>query len=170
MWKDEESISFLFLYIFLAKVHTIFGDNMIKYYKRSKKLTEEKKVKNMSKDIYKQIRSLRNKLHNSIEKNGLNAKETRLLSNKIDKLINEYYENIKEIEYPEFSETYINYKKSYEALKSVTQQLQRFPSVFEWNKYAKENNCLSHISLEYISKLNWNYLQIRVEREINLKI
>ena len=61
------------------------------------------------------------------------------------------------------------YEKSYEALKNMTQQLERFPTVREWNNYARENNYLCHISLEYISKLDWNYLQIKVEREINFK-
>lgn len=61
------------------------------------------------------------------------------------------------------------YDKSYSELKDITKELKKFPTVKEWNKYAKENNFLCHLSLEYISKLDWNYLQIKVEREINLK-
>lgn len=123
----------------------------------------------MGKDIYRKISSLRNKLHKSIDKTGLDSSETREISSKIDVLIKEYYDSIKEVEYPKFSDMYLYYKKSYKALKIVTQQLRRFPSVQEWNKFAKENNYLSHISLEYISKLNWKYLQIKVERELNIE-
>lgn len=124
----------------------------------------------MSKDIYKKISSLRNRLHKSIESNGLNSNKTRQISNKMDKLIKEYYDSIKEEEYPEFSDMYLYYEKSYKALKDITEQLKKFPRVAEWNKFAKENNYLSHISLEYISKLDWNYLEIKVKRELNMKI
>ena len=124
----------------------------------------------MSKDEMKKIRNLRNKLHKSIQKNGLNSEETRRISDEIDILINEYYNSIKKTEYPKDSEMIFYYEKSYEALKNMTQQLERFPTVREWNNYARENNYLCHISLEYISKLDWNYLQIKVEKELNLKI
>lgn len=124
----------------------------------------------MSKDEIKKIRSTREKLNKSIKKYGLNSEETRKISNEMDKMISEYYNNISKIEYPNNSEMLIYYNRSYEALKLLTKQLGKFPIVKEWNKYAKENNYLSHISLEYISKLDWNYLQIKVERELNLKI
>lgn len=123
----------------------------------------------MGKDVYKKISSLKNKLNKTIQRTGLNSKETREISDKIDSLINEYYNSIKEIEYSEFSNMYYYYKKSYEALKNVTQQLERFPPVQEWNKFAKENNHLSSISLEYIAKTNWKYLEIRIERELNIE-
>ena len=102
----------------------------------------------MARDDVKKIRSLRNKLHKSIKKNGLNSEETK---------------------YPEDSEMLLYFNMSYEALKVMTLQLEKFPTVNEWNKYAKENNYLSHLSLEYISKLDWNYLQVKIEREINFK-
>ncbi len=123
----------------------------------------------MGKDIYKKISSLKNKLNKTIQKTGLNSNETRDISDRIDSLMNEYYSSIKEIEYPEFSNMPYYYKKSYEALTSVTQQLERFPTVQEWNKFAKENNHLSSISLEYITKSNWKYLEIRIERELNIE-
>ncbi len=124
----------------------------------------------MGKDIFRKISSLRKKLHKSIDKSGLDSKETREISNQMDKLIKQYYDSIKETEYPDFSDMYLYYKKSYKALKNVTEQLERFPTVQEWTKFAKENNFLSHVSLEYISKLNWKYLEIKVERELNLEI
>lgn len=123
----------------------------------------------MSKDIIRRIKNLRNKLHKSIKKNGLNSEETRKISDEIDVLIKEYYNSIEEIKYPKDSEMLEYYNKSYETLKIMTQELKRFPQVKEWNKYAKENNYLSHLSLEYMSKLDWNYLQVKVERELNFK-
>lgn len=124
----------------------------------------------MGNDIFKKISSLRNKLHKSIEKTGLNSSETREISNKMDILIKEYYDSIKEVGYPEFSDMYLYYKKSYEKLKDVTQQLEKFPTVQEWNKFAKENNCLSNVSIEFITKLEWNYLRVKVLRELNMII
>lgn len=124
----------------------------------------------MSRNEMKKIRNLRNKLHKSIKKSGLNSEETRKISDEIDVLINEYYNSIEQIKYPKYSEMLIYYNNSYKALKKVTNEMKKFPLVQEWNKYAKENNYLSHLSLEYISKLDWNYLQVKVERELNLKI
>lgn len=124
----------------------------------------------MKADILKRIKTTRKLLDKNVEKYGLNSNETREISNKMDNLIKEYYDSIKTVEYPDFSDMFLYYKKSYEMLKNVTLQLKKFPSTQEWNKFAKENNCLSHISLEYISKLDWNYLEIKVKRELNLEI
>ena len=121
-------------------------------------------------DILRKIKTLRRKLDVAIKRYGLNSNETREISKEIDELIKEYYDKNKIIEYPNNSEMIIYYKKSYEALKIITLQAQKFPSIKEWNSFAKRNNYLSHISLEYISKLNWNYLKIKVERELNLDI
>ena len=124
----------------------------------------------MAQDSIKKIRSLRNKLHKSIKKNGLDSDETRKISDEMDKLINEYYDNIQRISYPTDSEMRLYYEQSYKQLKIVTQQLERFPSVQEWNKFAKENCLLSSMSMQYISKLNWNYLRAKVLRELNMDI
>lgn len=124
----------------------------------------------MGKDIFNRIRSLKKKLDKSIQKNGLNSNETREISKKMDKLISEYYDSTKIVEYPKNSSMIVFYNKSYEALKNITLQLERFPKIEEWNSFAKENYFLSHVSLEYISKLNWNYLKIKIERELNFKI
>ena len=124
----------------------------------------------MAQDSIKKIRSLRNKLHKSIKKNGLYSDETRKISDEMDKLINEYYDNIQRISYPANSEMKVYYEQSYKQLKIVTQQLERFPSTQEWNKFAKENCLLSSMSMQYISKLNWNYLRAKVLRELNMDI
>lgn len=124
----------------------------------------------MQQDNVKRIKSLRNKLHKSIKKYGVNADETRKISDEMDKLINEYYDNIQRISYPTDSEMKVYYEQSYKQLKIVTQQLESFPSVQEWNKFAKENCLLSSMSMQYISKLNWNYLRTKVLRELNMDI
>lgn len=62
------------------------------------------------------------------------------------------------------------YQKSYIALKKITEDFKKFPSVAEWNFYAKQNDLLSHVSLEYVSKLNWKDLKVKVERELNFKV
>lgn len=124
----------------------------------------------MQQDNVKRIKSLRNKLHKSIKKHGVNAEETRKISDEMDKLINEYYNNIQRISYPTDSEMKVYYEQSYKQLKIVTQQLERFPPTQEWNKFAKENCLLSSMSMQYISKLNWNYLRAKVLRELNMDI
>ena len=124
----------------------------------------------MDRDIYRKIKSLRIKLEKAIEDKGVNSDEVRKISDKIDKLINEYEESIKTVEYPKENAFFECYKKSYLELRKITEDFKKFPNVEEWNKYAKENNLLSHVSMEYISKLNWKYLKIKVERELNFKV
>ncbi len=124
----------------------------------------------MRNNLLKQIRSIKKKLENSIRKNGLNSPETRKISDKIDKAINDYYSSIKSVNFPSNSKMEVFYKRSYFILKKITEDFGKFPTVVEWNKYAKENGYLSSTSMEYISKLNWNYLKIKVERENNIKI
>ena len=124
----------------------------------------------MQQDNVKRIKSLRNKLHKSIKKYGVNAEETRKISDEMDKLINEYYNNIQRISYPADSEMRLYYEQSYRAMKTTTQQLERFPSIQEWNQIAKEKYLLSSTSMQYISKLNWNYLRTKILRELNMEI
>lgn len=124
----------------------------------------------MRKDLLKQIKSCRRKLDNSIKKSSLNSSETKKISVEMDKLINEYYSSIKTVQYPRASNMIHYYEESYKALKEKTKKMKKFPDVQEWNKYAKENNYLSSTSMQYIAMLNWNYLRIKVKREINLKI
>lgn len=124
----------------------------------------------MRKDVYRKINSLRKKLDKSIEKTGLNSNETREISKEIDKLINEYEKSVKIVDFPQNSEIFLWYKQSYFELKKITKKNDKFPSIVEWNRYAKNNDLLNHASLEYISKLNWNYLRVKILREINMKI
>lgn len=124
----------------------------------------------MGRDIYRKIKKVRVNLEKAITEKGLNSKEVRELSNKIDELINEYEKSIKIVEYPEGSNILEYYESSYRELKKITNEYSKFPIVKEWNHYAKNNDLMSHASLEYVSTLDWNYLRIKVERELNFKI
>ncbi|MFQ8660873.1 MAG: hypothetical protein ACLTPN_04770 [Clostridia bacterium] len=121
-------------------------------------------------EVIKNLKTIRKKLDKSIRKYGIYSENSQIISKEFDDLLNVYYKSIKEVEFPESSMMIIYYRISYNALKELTQKNKKFPLVKEWNKYAKENKFMSHISLEYISKLDWNYIQIKVEREINLEI
>ena len=121
-------------------------------------------------EVIKNLKTIRKKLDKSIRKYGIYSENSQMISKEFDDLLNIYYKSIKEVEVPESSMMIIYYRISYNALKELTQKNKKFPLVKEWNKYAKKNKLMSHISLEYISKLDWNYIQIKVEREINLEI
>lgn len=122
----------------------------------------------MKRDILKKIKSERQRLQKTINKYGMKSKETRIVSDEMDKLIQEYYESTKVMEYPPESEILENYKISYRNLKEITSENKRFPTIENWNKYAKTNKCLNHITMQYISKLDWNYLRTKVLSENNL--
>lgn len=119
-------------------------------------------------DIYKKIKHCRRKLNESIKKYGLCSEITKNISEEINNLIQEYYKDIQIVKYPKKSDMLTEYKKSYLALKEYTTE-KGFPTVKEWNTYAKKNTYLSHKSLEYINKVDWNYLQIKIERENNIE-
>lgn len=124
----------------------------------------------MGNDIFRKIRKLRIKLERAVNEKGLNSCEVREISDKMDELINEYERSIETVKYSQYSDMKRYYEKSYMELKKITDDFKKFPSVPEWNLYAKNNDLLSNVSMEYISKLNWNYLKIKVERELNFKI
>ena len=124
----------------------------------------------MKNNNLKKIKGIRKKLNKAISKYGLNSPETRKLSDEIDKKINEYYKSIEQIKYPKKSKMYEYKQKSYQAIKQITIENKKFPTVSQWNKIAKEKGYLSHISLEYMLQTNWNDLRIRILRELNLDI
>lgn len=106
----------------------------------------------------------RRKLHRSIERFGLNSKETKKISERFDKLVNEYYD--KERQYKEDNIMKKVYIESIEKLRKITKIFSKFPSINEWNIYAKENNLLCSESIKYISGLNWHQLRNRILSEI----
>lgn len=124
----------------------------------------------MKSNIFRKIKKVRIRLEECIKQNGLSSSETRKLSDEIDVLLNEYEKSIDTVKYFENSKMKIWYKESYTALKKITRDFNKFPSVEEWNYYAKENKLLSNVSLEYISRLNWNYLRTKILRELNMRI
>lgn len=130
------------------------------------KIVKEKRKRN----VFLEIKKVRRKLDDNIAKNGLQDKQTRIYSDEIDILINEYYKSKEIREYPVISNMLTYYKKSYEELKKVTKEFNEFPSTKAWNKYALEHNCLSSTAMQYISMLDWHKLRTKIKAEINTKI
>ena len=108
----------------------------------------------MNRKLYNEIKVLQKKLDKNIDKNGLKDKQTIETSDKIEELINNYYNLLKKREYPTESIMKLFYDISYEELK----------------KNAREYGLLSAESIKYISMLDWKYLRVKVNREINMKI
>lgn len=54
------------------------------------------------------------------------------------------------------------YDISYRHLQLLTNMLNEFPSVEEWNQYAKENLCLNSQSMQYIAGMNWHKLRDKI--------
>lgn len=122
------------------------------------------------KKILSEIRKLQKKLNKSILRNGLDSNETKEISSKIDELINEYYQSLEIRKYPSTSIIGCYYEMSYMRLKMMTIENEKFPSIEEWNRYAKENNLLSATAIQYVNMLDWNYVRAKIEREINTKM
>jgi hypothetical protein len=105
------------------------------------------------------LKRIRNKLDAIVEKYGLNSKETKKVSKRFDEVLNEYYK--KEVQYPENSFIYLKYDESINYLKEIARKEERFPTIQEWNKYAKKHELLSSESIKYISGVNWHELRNR---------
>ena len=113
---------------------------------------------------------MRKKLNKAISQYGINSKEVRKISDELDRKIAEYYKSIEHIKYPPNSKM-LEYKNiSYKKLKEITIKNKRFPTVIEWNNIAKEKGYLSHLSIEYMMKTNWNDLRVKTLREFNIEI
>lgn len=121
-------------------------------------------------NIFLEIKRTRKKLDYNIATKGLSDKQTRIYSDEIDILINEYYKSKEIREYPYTSEFIEYYQESYKVLKRITKEFGEFPQTKAWNKYAKENNYLSNVSMQYIGKLDWNKLRDKIKAELNAKI
>lgn len=108
-----------------------------------------------NKNVNREIERLRKRLHETIEKTSLNSEEAIKISRDINILINRYYKNNRNRKrgrhYEAENMMDILYNKSYEHLKYLT-NLEEFPSIELWNKYAKENRCLNSQSMQYISR------------------
>ena len=91
------------------------------------------------------IEKLREKMHLYIQKYGINSKEVMKVSQELDYLI------LKEFKTQICQETM-------QALIEYS-EINDFPSTKEWDKYAKQNGYLSHISLKYKLGLKWNEIK-----------
>ena len=60
---------------------------------------------------------------------------------------------------------YFKYEESLKKLKEMTGKKVKFPTVKEWNIYAKENQLLSSESIKYIAGVNWHELRNRIKLE-----
>lgn len=78
---------------------------------------------------------IREKLHESIEKNGINSEKTKRISERFDKLVNSYY--INERKYNTNCLMYIKYTESIKHMKKITKEFAKFPSIDRRDKYAK---------------------------------
>ena len=109
-----------------------------------------------------EVEVLRKKLHEAIEEYGINSKEVYRLSIKIDKLLNERGYDDKNV-------IYNRYLHSMYELRKITKLFAKFPTVEEWNRYAKENLLLNSGRIKYISGLNWHKLKDRIKNDLNKK-
>ena len=64
---------------------------------------------------------------------------------------------------------YNKYLDSMYELRKISKEFGEFPTVEEWNRYAKENMLLNSESIKYISGLDWNKLRDRIKKDLNKK-
>lgn len=103
---------------------------------------------------------LRKKLDESIETTGISSEKTRKISIKYNELVNNYYK--KEKQYHAGNFMHKKYLESVQNLRKVTKDFVKFPTIKEWNYYAKENNLLNTESLKYISGNTWHELRNKI--------
>lgn len=109
-----------------------------------------------------EIEELRKKLHEAIEEYGINSKEVYKLSIEMDKLLNKRGYDDKNLMYNKYLESMFELRK-------ISKIFNEFPSVDEWNKYAKEKYLLNSESLKYINGLNWHKLKDKIKKEMKIK-
>lgn len=109
-----------------------------------------------------EIEELRQKLHRAIEEYGLNSEEVYKISIEMDKLLNKRGYNEKNLMYNKYLESMFELRK-------ISKIFGEFPTISEWNKYAKENYLLNSESIKYMSGLDWNMLRSRIKKEMNIK-
>lgn len=92
------------------------------------------------------LKRIKEKLDQTIEKYGLRSKEAYQMSLEVDVKIAQYYAGHK---------MKIWYDASLERYKEYIEQNGKEPSVYEWNKIAKQENCLSNESMHYIGDITF---------------
>ena len=109
-----------------------------------------------------EVEELRKKLHEAIEEYGINSEEVYKISTEMDKLLNRRAYDDKNV-------MYNKYLDSMYELRKITNLFAKFPTIDEWNRYAKENMLLNSESIKYISGLDWNKLRDRIKKDLNKK-
>ena len=109
-----------------------------------------------------EVEELRKKLHEAIEEYGINSKEVYRLSTEMDKLLNKRGYDDKNLMYNKYLDSMFELRK-------ITKLFSKFPSVDEWNKYAKDNMLLNSESIKFMSGLNWHKLKDRIKNDLNKK-
>ena len=112
-------------------------------------------------EIIESLERLREELHMSISKEGLNSKKTMKISEEFNKVLNAYYEN--GVGFSTESIMFKGYIRTIKALKRITKDFSKFPTVDEWNKYAKEHILLSSESIKYITGINWHDIRNKIK-------
>lgn len=110
------------------------------------------------------FKELGKKLDKSIEMYGLHSEKTKKISKRYNELVNLYYQ--KEKQYHKDSVIHENYLKSIKCLRKITKNFVKFPTIKEWNYYAKKNNLLNSESLKYISGSSWHSLRNRISSKL----
>lgn len=113
------------------------------------------------------IERLRKKLHATIEKYGLESAQVQKISKELDELINEYMKRQKN--YQEGNIMINEYNIAIKEIERLTIESGEFPSLEEWNEYAKEKVLLNSESIKYISGLNWHELRDFILYKIDKK-
>ncbi len=103
---------------------------------------------------------LRTKLHESIAIYGLDSEQTRKISERYNELVNFYYQN--ERQYHKDNVMNVKYLESVKYLRNIASEFIKFPTIQEWNCYAKQKNLLNSESLKYISGNDWHDLRNRI--------
>lgn len=109
-----------------------------------------------------EVEELRKKLHEAIDIYGINSEEVYKISTEMDKLLNKRGYDDKNLMYNKYLDSMFELRK-------ISKIFNEFPSVDEWNKYAKEKYLLNSESLKYISGLNWHKLKDKIKKEMKIK-
>lgn len=107
------------------------------------------------------LEGIRGELHMVINKYGIKSKEAIKKSEEFNEVLNLYYRIA-----TEFSEDNLmneKYVESIKVLKRVDKDFAKFPTVDEWNKYAKEHDLLSSESIKYITGVNWHDIRNKIK-------
>lgn len=107
------------------------------------------------------LERIRGELHMAINKYGINSKEAINKSEEFNEVLNIYYKIARE--YSEDNIMNKKYIESIKILKKIDKDFAKFPTVDEWNKYAKEHNLLSSESIKYIIGVNWHDIRNKIK-------